>query len=125
MGMLSDFLTLIKGTQTNISGVFVGKNGKITSTAVDSTPTASSQNLVTSGGVKSAIDSSVEYRMRFSGSQSIKFGEIAKVSNNRVTIILSPNADGSAGNGAMRFDFNGTTAKFQYYNNEWVDIKSW
>lgn len=36
MGMLSDFLTLIKGTQTNLEGVVTGENGKLISTPINS-----------------------------------------------------------------------------------------
>lgn len=43
MGMLSDFLTLIKGTQTNIDGVLQGKNGKIVGVPVN----AGNDSLVT------------------------------------------------------------------------------
>lgn len=37
MGMLSDFLTLIKGTQTDVDGVVTGKNGRITETKIGGT----------------------------------------------------------------------------------------
>ena len=51
MGMLSDFLTLIKGTQTNIDGVLTGVNGKLTGTDVDD----GSDSLATKGYVDTSI----------------------------------------------------------------------
>ena len=50
-----------KQTKITASGVLIGDgNGGVTAKTVDSTPTADSTNLVTSGGVKSAIDSQAE-----------------------------------------------------------------
>lgn len=43
-------------TQTAFTGVLAGNGSTITTKAVDSAPAADSANLVTSGGVKSAVD---------------------------------------------------------------------
>mgnify|MGYP006976623475 CR=1 FL=1 len=51
-------LYLMKGTLTNISGVLKGNGKTLDSMGVDATPTASSKNLIESGGVKAAITSS-------------------------------------------------------------------
>lgn len=53
---LTDVMTyLMKGTLTNIKGVLRGDGKILSEVDVDNTPTASSDSLVTSGGVKSAI----------------------------------------------------------------------
>lgn len=46
-------------TSTNLNGVLFGSQSKVTVKPVDATPTADSGNLVSSGGVKAALDSEV------------------------------------------------------------------
>ena len=46
-------------TSTNLNGVLFGNQSKVTVKPVDATPTADSGNLVSSGGVKAAMDSEV------------------------------------------------------------------
>lgn len=46
-------------TSTNLIGVLQGASSKVSVKPVDSTPTANSTNLVSSGGVKAALDSEV------------------------------------------------------------------
>ena len=46
-------------TSTNLHGVLFGSQSKVTVKPVDDTPTADSANLVSSGGVKAALDSEV------------------------------------------------------------------
>ncbi|MBQ6359045.1 MAG: hypothetical protein IJI97_08885 [Clostridia bacterium] len=46
-------------TSTNLNGVLFGSQSKVTVKPVDSAPTADSANLVSSGGVKAALDSEV------------------------------------------------------------------
>lgn len=43
-------------TVTNLTGILAGSNGKVATWPVDATPTEGSGNLVTSGGVKTALD---------------------------------------------------------------------
>lgn len=43
-------------TSTNLNGVLFGNQSRVTVKPVDSTPTADSTNLVSSGGVKTALD---------------------------------------------------------------------
>lgn len=54
---LTDVMTyLMKGTLTNIKGVLKGDGKSLSEIGVDEAPTQDSNNLVTSGGVKSALD---------------------------------------------------------------------
>lgn len=64
MGMLSDFLTLIKGTQTDINGVLTGVNGKLTGTDVDS----GSGSLATKGYVDASIADHAITKNKYTGS---------------------------------------------------------
>ena len=47
-------------TSTNLNGVLFGSQSKVTVKPVDATPTADSANLVSSGGVKTALDAKVD-----------------------------------------------------------------
>lgn len=63
MGMLSDFLTLIKGTQTNINGVLTGVNGKLIGTDVDD----GSDSLATKGYVDTSIADKAIIKSKYTG----------------------------------------------------------
>ena len=63
---LTDVMTyLMKGTLTNIKAVLKGDGKTLGEVGVDSTPTAESKNLITSGGVKSALDAHYPQNLYF------------------------------------------------------------
>lgn len=66
-------------TETAMVGILAGDGNNITTATVDSTPTASSANLVTSGGVKSAIDSVVANEVLWYSEQAVSAANNAQI----------------------------------------------
>lgn len=61
-------------TNTSIVGVLAGNGSKITTATIDSTPTAASTNLVSSGGVKSYVDTAVTNEVLWFDGQAVSAG---------------------------------------------------
>lgn len=93
---------------------YSGTAGEFGSVAVDNTPTASSQNLVKSGGVKSALDTKTDRQIVTNGNRALIFNESdgggAKFENSDGTnSFTGVNNGGANGLAAQIYAVNGTT----------------
>ena len=66
-------------TETAMVGVLAGNGSKITTATIDSAPTSSSTNLVTSGGVKTAIDNVVANEVLWFSGQTVSAANNAQI----------------------------------------------
>lgn len=66
-------------TETAMAGILSGDGNNITTATVDSAPTASSANLVTSGGVKSYVDTAVANEVLWYSGQAVSAANNAQI----------------------------------------------